>query len=251
MRKHVFHLNTSVQTGFSLHKRLKEGVPALTLFPGRFPEKMAGVGTALLQYLCLYLTLSVCSHFDWEIAGKNLCVPHSQQDWWKSSKPARCTYNMQPDLQGSFPGEVSPPTSGPFGWGHRTKFRPSVEDRGGHRNMGVAKRRIYPFRGWGRFRQKNWCQIFYTSIPTDTHSYIFPSNTFHLWTYHFFQTPIQQKLAWRTYIFFIRTDLLGAPDACMAVKNSGARAGFLISSYFKDSVFTEIIFPLLGYFCSF
>ena len=31
-------------------------------------------------------------------------------------------------------------------------------------------------------------------IPTDTHSYIFPSNTFHLWTDHFFQTPIQQKL---------------------------------------------------------
>ena len=53
-----------------LLKRLKEGVPALTSFPRRFPEKMGGVGTALLQYLYLYLTLSVCSHFDWEIAGK-------------------------------------------------------------------------------------------------------------------------------------------------------------------------------------
>ena len=48
MWKHVFHLNTSVETGFSLHKRLKEGVPALTSFPGRFPEKMGGVATALL-----------------------------------------------------------------------------------------------------------------------------------------------------------------------------------------------------------
>ena len=28
----------------------------------------------------------------------------------------------------------------------------------------------------------------------------------------------------------------------MGVKNSGARSGFLIYSYFKDSVFTEIIF---------
>ena len=37
----------------------------------------------------------------------------------------------------------------------------------------------------------------------------------------------------------------------MAVKNSGAHAGFLIYSYFKDSVFTEIIFPFRGYFCSF
>ena len=131
MWKHVFHLNTSVETGFSLHKRLKEGGPCLTSFPGRFPEKMEVVGTALLQYLYLYLTLSVCSHFDWEIAGKNLCVPHSQQDWWKSSKPARCTYNMQPDLLGSFLAEVSPATSGRFGWGHRTKFRPSVGVEGG------------------------------------------------------------------------------------------------------------------------
>ena len=86
-------------------------------------------------------------------------------------------------------------------------------------------------------------------IPTDTHSYIFPSNTFHLWTYHFFQTPIQQKLTWRTYIF-LETDLLGAPDACYGC-DSGPRAGSLIYWYFKDSVFTAIIFPFFGYFSSF
>ena len=164
-----------------------------------------------------FIWLSLCSHFDWEIAGKNLCVPHSQQDWWKSSKPARCTYNMQPDLLGSFPAEVSPATSDRFGWDHRTKFRPSVGGKGGHRNMGVAKRRIYPFRGWGSFWQKTHARYSTHQIPTDTHSYIFPSNTFHLWTYHFFQTPIQQKLAWRTYIF-LETDLLGAPDACYGCK---------------------------------
>ena len=37
----------------------------------------------------------------------------------------------------------------------------------------------------------------------------------------------------------------------MGVKNSGTRSGFLIYSYFKDSVFTEIIFPLLGFFVLF
>ena len=37
----------------------------------------------------------------------------------------------------------------------------------------------------------------------------------------------------------------------MGVKNSGARADFLIYSYFKDSVFTAIIFPLLGFLRSF
>ena len=35
-------------------------------------------------------------------------VPHSLQDWWKSSQPARCTYNLQPDLLGSIPADVSP-----------------------------------------------------------------------------------------------------------------------------------------------
>ena len=37
----------------------------------------------------------------------------------------------------------------------------------------------------------------------------------------------------------------------MAVKNSGAHAGFFIYSYFKHSVLTAIIFPFLGYFRSF
>ena len=150
---------------FPFTKDSRRGVPALTSFPGRFPEKMAGVGTALLQYLCLYLTLSVCSHFDWEIAGKNLCVLHSQQDWWKSSKPVRCTYNLQPNVLGSFPADVSPATSGRLGWGHRTKFRPSVGGRGGHRNMGVTKRQNFSLQGVGTFLEKNSCQIFYTSNP--------------------------------------------------------------------------------------
>ena len=42
-------------------KRTKEGVPALSSFPGRFPEKMGEAGNALLQYL--YLTFYIGSHF--------------------------------------------------------------------------------------------------------------------------------------------------------------------------------------------
>ena len=42
-------------------KRTKVGVPALTSFPGRFPEKMGGAGNALLQYLSL--TFYIGSHF--------------------------------------------------------------------------------------------------------------------------------------------------------------------------------------------
>ena len=46
------------------------------------------------------------SHFKYfrRLLGKNESVPHSQQDWWKSSQPAR--YNLQPDLLGSFAEDV-------------------------------------------------------------------------------------------------------------------------------------------------
>ena len=42
-------------------KRTQEGVPALSSFPGRFPEKMGEAGNALLRYL--YLTFYIGSHF--------------------------------------------------------------------------------------------------------------------------------------------------------------------------------------------
>ena len=89
-------------------------------------------------------------------------------------------------------------------------------------------------------------------IPTDTHSYIFPSNTFHLWTYHFFQTTIQQKLAWRTYIV-LETDLLGAPDACYGCKKFSLKhvLVFLFIHILKIVYLQHLFFPFLGYFCSF
>ena len=62
----------------------------------------------------------------WEIAGENLSVPHSQQDWWKSSQPGRCIYNLQPDLLGRFTADVCPDITDQFGCGHREKFGPSV-----------------------------------------------------------------------------------------------------------------------------
>ena len=50
---------------------------------------------------------------------ENLSVPHSQQDLWKSFQPARCTYNLQPDLRVSFSADVCPDINGQFGCGHR------------------------------------------------------------------------------------------------------------------------------------
>ena len=64
---------------------------------------------------------------------ENLSVPNAQQDWWKSSQPARCTYNLQPDILGSFPANVRPDITGHFGCGLRAKFSPSVGQLGGGR----------------------------------------------------------------------------------------------------------------------
>ena len=69
-----------------------------------------------------------------KIAGKNVSIPHSQQDWWKSSEPARCTYNLQPTtwLSGKFPSRlICPNITRQNGCGLRAKFRPSVEVGGG------------------------------------------------------------------------------------------------------------------------
>ena len=60
MWKHVFHLNASVETGFSLHKRLKEGGPCFNLVPRAFPwengrggDCFTSVPLPLFDYLCV------------------------------------------------------------------------------------------------------------------------------------------------------------------------------------------------------
>ena len=143
-----------------------------------------------------------------------------------SSLPARLMGEFQASkvylqyatwLTGKFPSRGISSHFWPVWVRPRDKIQTFSGGREGYRNMGVAKRLIYPFRGWGSFWQKTHARYSTHQIPTDTHSYIFPSNTFHLWTYYFFQNLIQQKLAWRTYIF-LETDLLGAPDACYGCK---------------------------------
>ena len=57
-------------------------------------------------------------------------VPHSQQDLWKSFQPARCTYNLQPDLRESFSADVCTDINGQFGCGRRAILRRSVGEGG-------------------------------------------------------------------------------------------------------------------------
>ena len=70
----------------------------------------------------------------WEIAGKNSFVSLSQQDWWESSQPAKSTYNLQPDLLGSFPAasrRMSRHYCPVRVWANRVKFSNSVRGGGG------------------------------------------------------------------------------------------------------------------------
>ena len=52
------------------------------------------------------------------------------KDWWSSSQPARCTYNLQPDEPGSFPADVCPDNTSQFGCGPKAKFTPQLYSKG-------------------------------------------------------------------------------------------------------------------------
>ena len=70
----------------------------------------------------------------------------------ESSQPARCTYNLQPDLLGSFrPADVCPDITGQFGCGHTEKFSPSVGvgEGGSIGNWVWPKCEIHPYSEWG------------------------------------------------------------------------------------------------------
>ena len=101
-------------------------------------------------------------------------VPHSQQDLWKSFQPARCTYNLQPDLRESFSADVCTDINGQFGYGHRAIFRRSVGEE-----WGIAVGQwlwrtgaIHPVSGGKERGEKGFCQHSSYSrrqIPSDTH----------------------------------------------------------------------------------
>ena len=70
------------------------------------------------------------------IAKIHLFLTPSKTAWWKSSQPARCTYNLQLNLVWSFPADVCPVITCQFGCGHRAKFSPSVGGGGGRVGFG-------------------------------------------------------------------------------------------------------------------
>ena len=82
--------------------------------------------------------------------------------------------------------------------------------RGGHRNMGVAKRRIYPFMGWGSFWQKNSCQIFYTSNPNRHPQLYFSKQHFPSLDISLLPNSHPAKIGLKN-IYFFRNRSIGCP----------------------------------------
>ena len=141
----------------------------------------------------------------------------------ESSQPARCTYNLQPDLLGSFrPADVCPDITGQFGCGHTEKFSPSVGvgGRGVDRKLGVTKVRNSPLQwvGWGVEGERGFWQIANSSysrhqIPSsssgrassDSNTFL-PKISFAVFSVYtqghivFSKSPSLQKFVWRTDI---------------------------------------------------
>ena len=121
-------------------------------------------------------------------------VPHSQQDLWKSFQPARCTYNLQPDLRESFSADVCTDINGQFGCGRRAILRRSVGEGGNAVGQWLWRTgAIHPV-SWGG-GGGGFCQHSYSrrQIPSDTPHCVFPKNSFLPRTFHYFHIPQPAK----------------------------------------------------------
>ena len=156
------------------------------------------------------------SHFEtfWEIARKSLSVPCSQQDWWKSSQPARCTYNLT--YLEVFQQTYVQTLLASLGVAIAAKFRSSVVGRGVFgRKIGVTYRRNSPFQWWERGGGKvydKWpiAAILHIKSPQIPWIIFFPA-TLSLQGHIISSTSPSQQFFFRK--IFWGTDPLGAP-AC-------------------------------------
>ena len=150
------------------------------------------------------------------ILGDCLSVPCSQQDWWKSSQPARCNYNLT-YLEVSQQTYVQTLLAS-LGVAIGAKFRPSVMGRGVFgRKIGVTYRRNSPFQWWGRGGGEGLWQITHSSysthkIPQTPWIIVFPA-TLSLQGHIISSTSPSQKIFFLKNRYFEEQIHLGAP-AC-------------------------------------
>ena len=125
------------------------------------------------------------------------------EDYWKSSQPARCTLNLQPDLLGSFPADVCPDINGQFGCGQTAEFSPSGRGGGGG---WVATGNWVFSGGWGG--RGEWGRGFWQHIAAISDIKFLTTLSFqgHIITS---TSPSHQKIARRTDILWNRS--IGCP----------------------------------------
>ena len=127
---------------------------------------------------------------------KNLSVPDSQQDWWKSSQPARCT-SVQPatGLTVKFPSR----TSREPGWGG-----------------GTGRKWVWPkgVRGRGFWQITLVAPILQTKSPQTPWIVFFPAALAFEGNIVSSTAPSQQNFAWRTHS--LRNRYIGCPCICYA-----------------------------------
>ena len=155
-------------------------------------------------------------HFG-RLLGQILSVPHSQQDWWKSSQPA-CMVHLQPAtwLTGKFPSRSISRHYGPV-WLWPKDIIQTLSGRGGgfRKDRCGKKGDFFAFSegggrwGWGRnFWQKS---VTYSrhQFPSDTDNIFFPAKLSVPEHIISSKSSSQQKLTWRTDI--LRNRSIGCP----------------------------------------
>ena len=193
--------------------------------------------------------------------NNKLCIELSESifsilgDCWEEficfSLPARLMEEFQASkvylqlitwLTGKFPADVSPGTFSHFGCGQRTKFRPSVGERGGGHS--------YPFMGEGKFLTKKLMpDILHIKSQQTPTVKVFPATLSIHRLITSSKSPSQQKLAWRTDI--LRNRSIGHPWCILWLwKIPEHVLVFLFILILKTVYLQQLFFPLLGFLCS-
>ena len=130
-------------------------------------------------------------HFGRLLGKIYLFLTPSKTDGRAPMQPARCTYNLQPDLVESFPVDVCPDITGQCGLGHRAKDKiqnPALQwGDEGEGGGGLVEDKQVPHKG-------------HIAAILDI-KFLFPSITFLLTTYYFFQISQPVKICLKNRYF--------------------------------------------------
>ena len=157
-------------------------------------------------------------------------MPHSQQDLWKSFQPARCTYNLQPDLRDSGSGSLGV-VIGQYSDVQLGRGELRLDNGCG----GRAQFAILPVSGGGGGGSVNKAAILDVKYPQTPRIVFFPRTVSFQGHFITSTSPNQQKIARRTDMLSNRS--IGCPCARASVLFS---LSFYECENFSDSLLNHI-----------